>query len=110
TRAKIGGKDADLYDPPGGRPRFGVLFLHDFDLQTLAGNNTFTRLFAALRLACVCPHGRRCWWGDRACAEFDPHLTPERYLLDAVLPFFGQHWGVRPPPVALLGIAMRGQR
>src|SRR5947199_7058855 len=94
TRVTIAGKEADVYDPPGeGRPRFGVLFLHGVSLETLADNPTYTRLFAELRLACVCPHGRRSWWGNRVCAEFDPKVTPERYLLDNVLPFFEARWG-----------------
>jgi pimeloyl-ACP methyl ester carboxylesterase len=110
SRADITGKPADIYDPPGdSRPRFGTLYLHGIGLETLASSDTFTRLFAELRLACVCPHGQRSWWADRVCAEFDPKITPERYLLDAVLPFFAERWGLRPRAIALLGISMGGQ-
>ncbi len=110
ARVSIAGKQADVYDPPGeGRPRFGVLFLHGVGLETLAANPTYTNLFAELGLACVCPHGQRCWWGDRVCAEFDPQITPERYLLDSVLPYFDTRWGLRPRAVGLLGISMGGQ-
>jgi S-formylglutathione hydrolase len=108
SRADIAGKPADIYDPPGA-PRFGVLYLHGIGLETLASADTFTRLFAELRLACVCPHGQRSWWADRICAEFDPKVTPERYLLDAVLPFFAQRWGLHPRAIGLLGISMGGQ-
>jgi S-formylglutathione hydrolase len=110
SRADIAGKPADVYDPPGdARPRFGVLYLHGIGLETLATADVFTRLFAQLRLACVCPHGQRSWWADRVCAEFDPKVTPERYLLDAVLPFFAERWGLRPRAIGLLGISMGGQ-
>jgi S-formylglutathione hydrolase len=110
TRVTIAGKEADVYDPPGeGRPRFGVLFLHGVGLETLADNPAYTRLFAELRLACVCPHGQRSWWGNRVCAEFDAKVTPERYLLDSVLPFFEARWGLRPRAIGLLGISMGGQ-
>lgn len=109
SRAMIAGKAADLFDPPAGRPRFGVLFLHGFGLETLADNAAFTRPLAELQLACVCPHGQRSWWGDRICAEFDPQISPERYLLDSVVPYFAERWGLRPRAVGLLGISMGGQ-
>jgi S-formylglutathione hydrolase len=110
TRVTIAGKEADAYDPPGAaRPRFGVLYLHGVGLETLAGNPAFTRLFAELDLACVCPHGQRSWWGDRVCREFDAQVTPERYLLDSVLSYFAARWGLGPRTVGLLGISMGGQ-
>jgi S-formylglutathione hydrolase len=106
----IAGKPADVYTLPGGaRPRFGVLYLHPVGLETLVGNTAFTHLFDELRLACVCPHGRRCWWTDRVCPEFDPTLTTERHLLDHVLPYFQATWALAPPAVGLLGISMGGQ-
>jgi S-formylglutathione hydrolase len=105
----LAGKPADVYDPPGGRPRFGILYLHPVGLETLVGNAAFTRLFDELRLGCICPHGRRCWWTDRICPEFDPVLTPERHLLDHVVPAFQARWGLAPPSIGLLGISMGGQ-
>jgi S-formylglutathione hydrolase len=109
-QAEIGGKPADVYQPPGpDRPRFGVLFLHGLGLETLAGRPAFVRVLGDLNLACVCPHGQRCWWADRVCPEFDPHLTPERFVLDQVVPFFRQRWGLDSRAVGLLGISMGGQ-
>jgi S-formylglutathione hydrolase len=108
SAAEIAGKPADVYEPPGpGRPRFGVLYLHGHGLETLRDNGPFTALFDELRLACVCPHGGRCWWADRVCDEFDAGLTPERHLLDNVLPYFRTRWGVEH--VGLLGVSMGGQ-
>lgn len=109
TTTLLADKLADVYDPPGGRPRFGVLFLHSYSGQTLLDNSAFTRLFDELRLACVCPHGKRSWWADRVCAEFDPTLTAERHVFDNVVPFFGERWGLRPRAIGLLGISMGGQ-
>lgn len=108
TLAGIAGKQADVYDPPT-RPRFGVLYLHGYGLETLCDRPAYTQLFASLKLACVCPHGQHSWWADRVCAEFDPHVTPERYLLDQVLPFFHERWGLAPRAIGLLGISMGGQ-
>jgi pimeloyl-ACP methyl ester carboxylesterase len=104
----IGGKAADVYEPPE-RPRFGVLHLHGVGLESLRDRPAFTRLFDDFRLACVCPRGGRCWWADRVCREFDPEMTPERYLLDHVLPFFEQRWGLGLRTVAVQGISMGGQ-
>ena len=110
TTLDVGGKPADVYDLAGDtRPRFGLLFLHGVGLETLRDRPAFTRVLDERKLACVCPHGGRCWWADRVCAEFDPHLTPERHLLDNVLPFFGTRWGLGPRAVGLAGVSMGGQ-
>lgn len=110
TTAAIAGKSADVFDPSGpARPRFGVLHLHGVGLKTLRDNPAYTRLFEELQLACVCPHAGRCWWADRVCAEFDPRLTPERHLVENVLPFFGERWGIGARAVGLQGISMGGQ-
>jgi S-formylglutathione hydrolase len=110
TTIDLAGKPADVYEPPQlDRPRVGVLYLHGGGLETLRDRPAFTRVFDELRLVCVCPHGRRSWWADRICAEFDAHVTAERYLLDQVLPFFGRRWGLAPRAIGLLGISMGGQ-
>jgi pimeloyl-ACP methyl ester carboxylesterase len=106
----LAGKPADVYLPPGAnKPRLGILYLHSLGLMTLRDRPAFTQLFDALGLACVCPHGRRCWWADRICPEFDAALTPERYLLQQVMPCFQARWGLGPGAVGLLGIGMGGQ-
>src|SRR3954447_20208541 len=110
SSVEIAGKPADVYDPPGGgRPRFGVLHLHGVGLKTLHDRPAFSRLFDELRLVCVCPHGQRCWWADRVCSEFDPVLTPERHIVQNVLPFFAERWGLSPRSIGLQGIGMGGQ-
>ena len=108
TVVEIAGKSADVFDPPR-RPRFGLIYLHGVSLSTLPDRPVYTSLFAELNLACVCPHGRYCWWADRICTEFDPRLTPERYVLDHVVPLFGERWGLRPPALGLFGVSMGGQ-
>lgn len=105
----LGGKLAEVYEPSGSRPRFGVLYLHSAELETLRGRPAFTQRLDELRLACVCPRGGRSWWVDRICQEFDPLLSPERYLLESVRPFFDSHWGLGPRAVGLLGVGMGGQ-
>jgi len=110
TQSEIAGKQADVYEPPGPtRPRFGVLYLHGSGLETLREKDEFTRLFEEHQLVCVCPHGQLCWWADRICPAFDHAITPERFLLDHVVPFFQEHWALAPPALGLLGISMGGQ-
>lgn len=106
---EIDGKAADVFEP--GRPhiRFGILHLHGAGLETLVDKPAYTRMFDELGLACVCPHGQRSWWGDRVCQEFDPVISPQRYLLESVVPFFGRRWSVRPGAIGLQGISMGGQ-
>ena len=109
TTIEIAGHPADVYESPGGSPRFGVLHLHGVGFKTLRDRPAFTRLFDELKLACVCPHGGPCWWADRICAEFAPQITPEKYLLQNVLPYFKERWCLEPPAVGLLGVGMGGQ-
>ena len=79
----IAGKPADIYDLASGpKPRFGVLFLHPFGLETLLDRPAFTRLFDELRLPCVCPHTQHSWWTDRICSEFDAKTSAEKYVLE----------------------------
>jgi poly(3-hydroxybutyrate) depolymerase len=107
---QIGGKPADIYEPAGTtRPRFGVLYLHGSRGDTLVDRPAFTRLFDQLKLACICPHGGRCWWGDRVCAEFDPQISPETYLLNSVLPFFRERWQLASHTIGITGAGMGGQ-
>jgi S-formylglutathione hydrolase len=110
TTLEIAGKTADVFDPPGdARPRFGLLFLHGIGLETLAGSPAYSRFLDMHRISCICPHGKRSWWVDRVCAEFDPALTPEKHLLGNVVPIFEQRWQLRPGRIALFGISMGGQ-
>jgi S-formylglutathione hydrolase len=110
TCLEIGAKPADVYDlSASGKPRFGILFLHGLGLETLVENRAFTRLFDELGLVCVSPHGQRSWWTDRICGEFDPQMTPERHLLQNVVPFIAERWGIAPRGIGLVGISMGGQ-
>src|SRR5262249_13565841 len=108
--ADIAGKRADVYEPAGSLPpRFGILHLHGLGLETLRDRVAFTLLFDELNLACICPHGARSWWAGRICTEFAAEVTPERYLLESVVPVFYDRWQLRPRAIGLQGISMGGQ-
>src|SRR5260221_7028293 len=97
---EINNKRADVFFPAKRGPgNFAVLFLHGHGLATLKDNAIYTALFERHGLACVCPHGKRSWWGDRVCSEFDAHLTPVEYLRRSVLPWMETHWQAIPPAI-----------
>lgn len=108
SNLQLAGKTVEVYDPPK-KPRFGVLFLHPLGLETLRDRPAYTKLFDQYQLACACPQAGRSWWADRACLEFDAELTPEKHLLDNVLPLFQERWGLPARSIGLLGISMGGQ-
>jgi S-formylglutathione hydrolase len=106
----IGEKPADVFFPSHRSPHnFSVLFLHGHGRRTLAGNSVYASHLERLGLACVCPHGERSWWGDRVCREFDPNITPTKYLRESVLPWIEEHCRSAPPAIALWGVSMGGQ-
>jgi S-formylglutathione hydrolase FrmB len=109
-QVEIAEKAADVFFPSKWSPgNFAVLFLHGHGLVTLTENAVYTAHFERLGLACVCPHGKRSWWGDRVCEEFDSRQTPVNYLRQSVLPWMAEHFRAAPPAIALLGVSMGGQ-
>jgi len=110
TTITISGKPADLFQPAdaGVRP-FAILHLHGHSEVTLKDNPAFTEALERHRLRCLCPHGRRSWWLDRICTEYDSEVTPQSYLMQSVIPWMKEHWQVAPPAVGLTGISMGGQ-
>lgn len=109
THAEIAGKPADVFDPPGGSPRFAVLYLHAVGLESLAGNAAYTAELANHRLACCAPFGARSWWSDRVCPEFDPTTSAEKHLLNHVVPWVLERWQLSPRALAVVGVSMGGQ-
>lgn len=110
STADIDGHPADLFEPA--QPRddgLQLIYLHGVHLARLSEKPVFTRLLDQFGLRLVAPYGGRGWWADRICEEFDPRRTPERYLLDHVLPFLERRFGVTPPKIGLFGTSMGGQ-
>ena len=106
----IAGKRADVFYPPGGLPRFALLYLHTVGEESLADNPTYTAALADRRLACCVPHGKQSWWSDRVCPDFDPVLTTEKHLIDNVLPWMAAKWPeLAGKPIGVFGISMGGQ-
>ena len=106
----IAGKTADVYEPlhPSAEPH-GILHLHGHGLTTLLNNSVFSAELERHGMRAVCPHGRRSWWTDVVCREFDESLTPLDFLRNHVVPYFDERWGIVPPGIGLMGISMGGQ-
>lgn len=110
TQLTIAGKPADVFEPSRpADPATAVLFLHGHGRVTLANNTVYTARFEKHGLKAVCPHGGRCWWADRVCPEFDPALTPAKYLHESLLGWFQETWQIAPPAIGLFGVNMGGQ-
>ena len=106
----VSGHEADVYEPAKTHPHgYVVLYLHGVHLHRLVDQPVFEAEFARHGLRVVCPRTERSWWSDRICAEFDPEITAERYVVEHVAAWIRQRWNVQPPGVALLGTSMGGQ-
>jgi pimeloyl-ACP methyl ester carboxylesterase len=110
TEVEIAGKPADVYEPAHApaEPR-AILFLHGHGGERLTENRAFTAEFERHGLRVVCPQGKRSWWLDVLCDEFDSRITPLAYLRDEVIPFVKDRFHVVPPAIGLLGVSMGGQ-
>ena len=107
---EIAGKTADIFIPRTIREERGaVLHLHGHGCRTLKDNAAYSQALDAHGLFCICPHGQRSWWMDRACAEFDAVMPPLTYLVEHVVPWIEHEWQIEPPDIALTGISMGGQ-
>ncbi|MCA9068014.1 MAG: hypothetical protein KDA84_03790 [Planctomycetaceae bacterium] len=110
TETEVVGKPVDIYEPqqPSPEPRV-VLFLHGHGQERLRENVPFTQEFERHGLRVVCPQGKRSWWLDLVCEEFDPKVTPLNYLRESVVPFIEDRWQTAPSSIGLLGVSMGGQ-
>jgi S-formylglutathione hydrolase FrmB len=86
-----------------------ILHLHGHGLTTLRDNPVWSAELERHGLRCVCPHGERSWWLDVLCGEFDPEITPLRFLREQVAAWIAGQWGTAPPGIGLTGISMGGQ-
>ena len=106
----LAGHSCEVYEPAERHPQgFVVIYLHGVHLRKLSEQPEFVRPFAERGLPLVCPSTGPHWWLDKICPDFDTELTPERYLVDQVVPWIEKQLGSQPPQIALLGTSMGGQ-
>lgn len=110
SSTSIDGKNADVFEPDGSGPYDrAVIYLHGHGEESLRSNDVFAAELARHRLPMICPRGRRSWWLDIVCSEFDESLTPMIFVRERVVAWIEAHWRVSPPGIGLLGISMGGQ-
>jgi S-formylglutathione hydrolase FrmB len=110
SKVELAGHACDVYEPPQASPHgYTVIYLHGVHVNRLDDKGAFVRQFDRHGLRVVCPRTARSWWTDKICAEFDPRITAERYVVDDVVGWIDRHWGAKPPQIALLGTSMGGQ-
>ncbi len=106
----VAGHPCDVYQPEHPNPQgFVTMYLHGVHLGRLVDNPVATELLAEHGLPCIEPMTQRSWWTDKICAEFDPKITAERYVLDSVLPYVAKRWNTTATQLALFGTSMGGQ-
>jgi S-formylglutathione hydrolase FrmB len=110
SEIEIAGHAGEIYEPPRASPHgFVAIYLHGVHLNRLRDHPEFERHFDRHGLRVVCPRTARSWWTDKICAEFDPRITAERYVVEHVVEWTSRAWGAAPPQIALLGTSMGGQ-
>ena len=110
SQIDLAGHPCPLYEPHEPNEHgYTVLYLHGRYQGTPADRAQMMEHFANHGLRIIAPLSRRSWWADRLCLDFDPHITPEKYLLQKVLPYMHQRWQCEPPRIALMGASMGGQ-
>ena len=109
-RIEIAGRPADVLEPDPSRATSNVvLFLHDFDAQTLRASAAFTAELTRRGLRTVCPIADRCWWTTVPCPDFDATVSPLDFVRESIVPAIGARWQVESTAIGLLGIGMGGQ-
>ena len=105
----VAGWPCEVYSPVEPVPGRAVVHLHDLDCRPLGETPGLREAVEQARLPVLAPHTGRSWWLDRVVPAFDPRVTPERHVIDGILPEVLARFGVAPPQVALIGTGMGGQ-
>ncbi|MEX0866765.1 MAG: alpha/beta hydrolase-fold protein [Pirellulales bacterium] len=110
TEVTIADHPADLFEPSKPSEHgYVALYLHGVHGGRLVDKRPFIEQFERHGLRVIAPHTGPCYWADRVCPAFDPRLTPQRHVLDNIMPEIERRWGVRPPRIGLFGTSMGGQ-
>jgi S-formylglutathione hydrolase FrmB len=107
---EIAGHEARLFEPAQPSPHsFVVIYLHCSESASLRGYPAFVTQFERHGLRVIEPVTGRSWWTDRVWPVFDGAISAEAYVVQRIVPYVAERWGVRPPQLALLGVSMGGQ-
>jgi len=106
---EVRGHPCEMHAPPDPVAGRAVIFLHDLAGRWLQDTPALVRLVEERRLPVLAPRTGRSWWLDRVMPTFDPHVTPERHVVEAIRDEVDRRFGVRPPGIAVFGTGMGGQ-
>ena len=105
----LAGHPCELYAPPEPRPGRALIYLHGVRCRLLQEYEGLRRAIEEAAVPAIAPRTGRSWWLDRIMPSFDPRVTPERFVVDAVRAEVARRFGVEPPGIGLLGTSMGGQ-
>ncbi|QDT34742.1 alpha/beta hydrolase-fold protein [Thalassoglobus polymorphus] len=106
---EIGGKEAEAFLPENRTSDHAIIYLHAHGEERLSEKDEFTSLFERYGYPVICPRGKKGWWMDVVCEEFDPVITPMEYVRKDVVDWIEKELQISAPNLALLGISMGGQ-
>ena len=107
--ADVGGRPCEIHAPADPLPGRAAVYLHGVRERWLQELAVLRDLIERARLPVIAPRTGRSWWLDRSVPGFDPGGTPERYVLERVVPEVAVRFGVTPPGIAVFGTSMGGQ-
>jgi len=105
----IAGKTAEAFLPAARTSDHAIIFLHAHGEEHLSEKDDFTRIFEQYGYPVICPRGKKSWWLDQICNDFDAAITPMEYVKTQVVDWIEAELGITAPNLALLGISMGGQ-
>jgi len=105
----VAGHPCECFDPPGAAPGIAAIYLHGVRERTLQQSIGLREAIETAGLRALAPRTGRSWWLDRIIPEFDPLITPERFVVGAVVAEVERRFGVKPPQIGLVGTSMGGQ-
>lgn len=103
----VAGHPCAVYAPPEPAPGRAVVYLHGLDGEPPRG--AIRAAIQTAALPTIAPLTGRSWWLDRIMPAFDPQVTPDRFVREAIVAELENRFGVRPPGIGLVGIGMGGQ-
>ncbi len=106
---EISGKEVELFTPSQNSGTGAIIYLHAHGEERLSEKEDFTQLFEKYGLPVICPRGKRSWWLDVICQEFDSHVTPAEFIKTDLVNWIKEQLKIEPPKIALFGISMGGQ-
>lgn len=106
---EVAGHPCEVHTPPDPAPGRAFVYLHGVRERWLQEMPVLRDLIEEARIPVLAPRSGRSWWVDRIVPSFDPRITPERYVVDAIRGEIARRFGVEPPGIALLGTSMGGQ-